>query len=162
MTCRSEEVMKRLPVVFMRRTLQATAVAVLVLSALLLSACGDGGSYATTERTLFPLQRSFMQELSEDGYIVGVLAEQAGGEEILTVWVPVDPEETTPAANDAIFDHVVAMAEKYGAAEAAGGRLRVELFDSKAGGSVKEAVFESRDFDLSETTTVTETTTACR
>jgi hypothetical protein len=64
------------------------------------------------------------------------------------VWVPVDPEKTTQAANDAIFDHVVALAEKYGAAEAAGGRLRVELFDPGPGGLIKDNIFESRDFDL--------------
>jgi hypothetical protein len=47
----------------------------------------------------------------------------------------------------------VALAEKYGAAESTEGRLKVELFDPTTGGSVKDLIFESRDFDLEETTT---------
>ena len=131
------------------RKLGVLSAAGLLLVALLLAACGCAEpNWATTEWTLFPLQRSFMQELSDDGYIVGMFTQQEGDTKVLVVWVPVDAEKTTQAANDAIFDHVVALAEKYGAAEAAGGRLRVELFAPGPGGLVKDNIFESRDFDL--------------
>jgi hypothetical protein len=139
-----------------QRAYQLTTALFLLVLTVVVAACGSAEpNWATTETTLFPLQHSLMQELSDDGYIVGMFAEQEGGTKVLVVWVPVDPEKTTQAANDAIFDHVVALAEKYGAAEAAGGRLRVELFDPGPGGLVKDNIFESRDFDLWETTTST-------
>jgi hypothetical protein len=141
---------------FKRSLVGATlAVVALLLAAVVVAACGGEPNWATTETTLFPLQHSFMQELSDDGYSVAMFTQQEGGTKVLVVWVPVDPEKTTQAANDAIFDHVVALAEKYGAAEAAGGRLRVELFDPGPGGLVKDNIFESRDFDLSATVTST-------
>jgi hypothetical protein len=137
-------------VVVSGRKLGFLSVVGLLLVALLPAACGRSESnWATTEWTLFLLQRSFMQELSDDGYMVGMFTQQEGETKLLVVRVPVDPEKTTQAANDALFDHVVALAEKYGAAEAAGGRLRVELFDPGPGGLVKDNIFESRDFDLS-------------
>jgi len=131
------------------RKLGLVAAVGLLLVALLPAACGSAESWATTSTTLFPLQLSFMQELYDDGYNVFMFTKQEGDTEVLVVWVPVDAEKTTQAANDAIFEHVVALAEKYGAAEAAGGRLRVELFDLGPGGLVKDNIFESRDFDLS-------------
>jgi hypothetical protein len=136
-------------VVVSGRKLALLAAVGLLFVALLLAACGCAEpNWATTSTTLFPLQHSFMQELSDDGYIVGMFAQQEGDTKVLVVWIPVDPEKTTQAANDALFDHVVALAEKYGVAEAAVGRLRVELFDPGPGGLLKDNIFESRDFDL--------------
>jgi hypothetical protein len=124
-------------------------VVVLLLAAVVVAACGGEPNWATTESTLFPLQHTFARELSDDGYIVSMFIERKGNTEVLVVTVPVDPEKTTQAANDAIFDHVVALAQKYGATEATGGRLRVELFDPGPGGLVRDNIFESKDFVLS-------------
>lgn len=43
------------------------------------------------------------------------------------------------------------LARKYGVADSTEGRLRVELFDPAEGGSIKDLIFESRDFDLAGT-----------
>ena len=67
---------------------------------------------------------------------------------VLKVWVGVDLNNAGRATNDAIFDQAVALARKYGAADSTGGRLRVELFDPKGAGLIKDNIFESRYFDL--------------
>jgi len=109
----------------------------------------------TTGTTLFPQEHSFMREASDDGYNVFMFTKQEGDTKVLMVWVILDSEETTHEATDAVFDYMVALAEKYDAAEAAGGRMRVELSDAPPGELIKDYIFESRDFDLSETTTQT-------
>ncbi len=116
----------------------------------------------TSSTTLFPQQHSFMQEASKDGYNVTMFTKQEGDRKVLVVWVILDSKEMTGDGTDAIFDYIVALAEKYDAAEAAGGRMRVELSDAPPGEFIKDYIFESRNFDLSKTTTsmVAQTTTS--
>ena len=102
----------------------------------------------TTGTTLFPQEHSFMREASDDGYNVFMFTKQEGDTKVLMVWVILDSEETTHEATDAVFDYMVALAEKYDAAEAAGGRMRVELSDAPPGEIIKDYIFESRDFEL--------------
>lgn len=152
--------MKRNHVVLVRKILQAVAVALLVLSALLLSACGEEADlYVTTSTTIFPSQRSFMEELSGDGYgYPAVFVDGHGDTAVLTVWIAVMVDDETRAPDDAIFAHTVTLAEEYGVADSTGGRMRVGLFDGTVGGTIKDLIFASRDFDVSETTTVTQAT----
>jgi len=102
----------------------------------------------TSSTTLFPQQHSFMQEASKDGYNVFMFTKQEGDMKVLVVWVIIDNGEMTREATDAIFDYIAALAEKYDAAEAAGGRMRVELSDAPPGEIIKDYIFESRDFEL--------------
>ena len=134
------------------RKLRLVAAVGLVLVTLLLAACADEHDVfgPTTTITIFPSQRSFVQELSGDGYRYPIVfTKQEGDTRVLLVWVLVDLDKASRATNDAIFDHAVALAKKYGAADSTGGRLRVGLFDYRSGGSADENIFESRDFDLS-------------
>ncbi len=146
-----------------RKKLQVAAIALLVLSALLLSACGDEADpyVTTTPTTIFPSQSSFMEELSGEGYgYPAVFADGRGDTAVLTVWIAVMVDDETRASDDAIFDHAVALAEKYGAADSTGGQMTVGLFDGTVGGTIKDLIFASRDFDLAATSTVTQVTTS--
>ena len=162
--------------VFSRKKLGIAAAALLVLGSLLLGACESaslppstaptsippsaattgstsatlGATVFTTSTTLlFPQQPSFMQELSGEGYRVGIVfKDQEAAATFTKVWVLVDPDNATRATNEAIFAHALALAEEYGAADATGGRLRVELSDAPPGEFIKDYIIESRDFDL--------------
>jgi hypothetical protein len=162
--------------VFSRKKLGIVAAPLLVLGSLLLGACGSapappgtapassppsvattgstpntlGATVFTTSTTLlFPSQKLFMQELSGDGYQTAIVSTDRGEGTVFTiVWIAVDPDKVTPATHDAIFDQAVTLAQRYGAADSTEGRLRVELFDSTQGGSIKDLIIESRDFDL--------------
>jgi len=139
-------------VVVSGRKLGILAAVGLLLVAVLLAACTDERDIfgPTTTTTIFPSQLSFQQELSGDGYRTPIVfTKQEGDTRVLLVWVPVDLDKVTRATNDAIFDHAVALAKKYGAADSTGGRLRVGLIDYRSGGSAVDNIFESRDFDLS-------------
>lgn len=117
------------------------------------SATLDATVFTTSTTLLFPGQPSFMQELSGEGYRAGIVFKgQEAGATFTKVWVLVDPDNATRATNDAIFDHALALAEEYGAADATGGRLRVELSDAPNGELIKDHIIESRDFDLRSTT----------
>lgn len=135
-----------------RRKLGLLAAVGLLLVAVLLAACAEEHDVfgPTTTTTIFPSQRSFVQELSGDGYRYPIVfTKQEGDTRVLLVWVPVDLGKANRATNDAIFDHALALAKKYGAADSTGGRLRVGLIDYRSGGSADDNIFESRDFDLS-------------
>ncbi len=148
--------------IFSRRKPQVAAIALLVLSALLLSACGEEADmYVTTSTTIFPSQPSFMEELSGEGYgYPTMFVDGQEGAEVLIVWIAVMIHDETRATDDAIFDHAVALAEKYGATDSTEGRMRVGLFDGTDGGTIKDLIYASRDFDLTEASTVTNTTTS--
>ncbi len=138
--------------VLSRRKLRVGAIALLVLGTLLLVACTDESDHLgpTTTTTIFPSQRSFEEKLSGDGYGTPLMfVDGQGAAKSLIVWIPVDTGNETRATDDAIFDHAVALAEKYQAANSTGGRMTVGLFAYKSGGFVKDNIFESRDFDLS-------------
>lgn len=103
----------------------------------------------TSTTLLFPQQPSFMQELFGEGYRVAIVfKDQRGGAAVTKVWITVDPNNAARATNDAIFDHAVALAEVYGAADSTEGRLRVELSDAPNGEFIKDHIIESRDFDV--------------
>jgi hypothetical protein len=109
-----------------------------------------GFPFTTSPTTLFPSQQAFVQELSGEGYQAAIVFTEPGGSgRVLTVWIVVDPNEATPATSDIIFDHAVALAKDYGAADSTGGWLRVELSDAPPGEFIEDQIFESRDFDLS-------------
>ncbi len=149
--------------VFSRRKLQVAAIALLVLCALLVTACAEDGDIfgPTTTTTIFPSQRSFEGELSGDGYETPIVfVDGQGDTRVLFVWIAVDTGNETRASDDAIFDRAVTLAEKYGAAESTGGRMRVGLFDATVGGTVKDLIFESRDFDLTAGAPTTASTVA--
>jgi hypothetical protein len=94
-----------------------------------------------------------MQQLSGDGYRMGIVfKDQEGGTTFTKVWVWVDPDDANRTTNDAIFDHAVALARAYGAADSTEGRLRVELSDAPNGELWKDHIVESRDFDLRSST----------
>lgn len=162
---------------FPRKKLGVAAAALLVLCSILLASCGSGtpststasasvGSsvptiyppatspaggfpFTTSTTLLFPSQKLFMQELSGDGYQTAIVSvDHREGAISTIVWVAVDVNNASRATNDVIFDHAVALAAKYGAADSTDSRLKVELFDSTQGGSIRDLVFESRDFDL--------------
>jgi hypothetical protein len=116
----------------------------------------------TSSTLLFPSQLSFMEELSGDGYQTAIVfTDQEGGTLITKVWIMVDSDHAARATNDVIFEHALDLAEKYGAADYTEGRLRVELSDAPPGELIKDHIIESRDFDLTETTTsMTPDTTA--
>lgn len=117
-------------------------------------ASGNSGVTTTSERLLFPAERSFIEELSGDGYQAAIVTvDRREGATFTVVWIAADPNKVTPATYDAIFDQAVTLAEKYGAADTTEGRLKVELFDSTQGGMIKDLIFESRDFNLEEKTT---------
>lgn len=139
--------------IFSRRKLGVVVTVLLVLAALLLAACAVESDHLgpTTTTTIFPSQHSFEEELSGDGYGPPFLfIDGTGAARSLFVWIPVDTGNETRATNDAIFDHAVSLAQSYEAARSTGGRMTVGLFDYRGGGSVKDNIFESRDFDLSK------------
>jgi hypothetical protein len=173
-------------VFFSRKKLGIVAAALFFLGSFLLGACGSasspsgtaptstpssvattgststmlGGSVHTTSTTLlFPSQKQFMQELSGDGYQTAIVSTDWGGGTVFTiVWIAVDPDKVAPETHDAIFDQAVTLAKRHGAADSTEGRLRVELFDSTQGGSLKDLIVESRDFDLHSPTSFEPTT----
>jgi hypothetical protein len=124
-----------------------------------------GFPFTTSPTTLFPSQQAFVQELSGEGYQAAIVfTEPKGSGRVLTVWVVVDPNKAAPATSDVIFDHAVNLAKEYGAADSAGGWLRVELSDAPPGEPIVDHIIESREFDLSgsaegSTTTSTAVTT---
>jgi len=163
-------------VFFSRKRLGIVAAALFFLGSLLLGACGSSPSppgtaptstqpsvattgstsstlgataFTTSTTLLFPGQPSFMQELSGEGYRAGIVfKDQEAGTTFTKVWILVDPDNAARATNDAIFDHALALAEEYGAADATEGRLRVELSDAPNGELIKDHIIESRDFYL--------------
>lgn len=116
----------------------------------------------TTTTTLFPSQSSFQHELSGDGYQTAIVfAKQEREGTVLNVWIGVEIDKATRATDDAIFDHAVTLAKKYEATRSTEGRLRVELFELRGAGSVKDHIYKTRDFDLAATagSTVAQTST---
>jgi hypothetical protein len=143
-------------VVSRTRLVAVAVIALFLLGSPSLAACThtDRNDHLgpTTSTTLFPSQRSFEQDLSGNGYQTAVVfAEGRASSRVLIVWVSVDTAQANRPSNAVIFDHAVALAEKYGAANFTGGRLRVGLFELSGAGSVKDRMLESRDFGIGGT-----------
>ena len=102
-----------------------------------------------TTSTLFsspPSTLPFVRELFGEGYdALGLDTVQEGDTIIQVVRVLVDPGRETQATYDAIYEHAIVLAKKYGIADATGGRLRVLLLEA----SLERKVLGSRDFSVS-------------
>jgi len=134
-----------------RRKLGFLAMAGVLLAALLIVGCQDRPDWMGTSSTatLPASEPSFHRELSGAGYYtVLVHTVPEGDTPVMEVWVWVDPGKQTRATYDAIYDHAIALAKKYGIADSTRGRLRIVLFDAAPGQPIYDHILESRDFSL--------------
>lgn len=178
--------------VFSRRKSAVAGAALFVVSALLLASCESAPSSTSTASTnappstttisslptspsgdsttsstlLFPSEQAFKRELSGDGYRTTIVfVDQREGVIFTMVWVAVDLNNASRPTDDVIFDQAVAVAAKYGTANATDGRLKVELYDASGAagaGLIRDHIFESRDFDLGSTTSPEPNTVATK
>jgi hypothetical protein len=133
------------------RAILVFAISTSLLMMVLLVGCQDRPDWlGTTSTATLPAQEpSFHRELSGPGYYtVMVHTVPEGDAKVMEVWVWVDPAKETRATYDAIYDHTIALAKKYGIADSTGGRLRVVLFDAAPGQPIYDHILESRDFSL--------------
>jgi hypothetical protein len=147
--------LKREAEVRFKRSLTSTTLAVAALPFVTIAVAACNGAYSadwmptSSTATLPASYPSFRRELSGAGYHLGMVQTVPDGDtKVMEVWVWVDPAKETQAAFDAVFDHAVALAKKYGIADSMGGRLKVVLFDAAPGQLIHDHIIESRDFSL--------------
>ena len=138
-----------------KRSLTSTTLAVAAFLLVTVAVAACNGAYSadwmptSSTATLPASYPSFQRELSGAGYHLGMVQTVPDGDtKVMEVWVWVDPAKETRATFDAIFDHAVALAKKYGIADSTGGRLKVVLFDAAPEQLIRDHILEPRDFFL--------------